>query len=156
MRVREVMTHDPTTCEPATSLRLVAMLMLDHNCAAIPIVMSGEVVGIVTDRDIACRAVAQGWNAPEIPASAVMSSPLVVIHPDESFDDAVQVMKENRVHHLPVVDENGLLVGILAQSDLGRRLSNRELGQLARETSMPVDRRRASALLRRSLGESPL
>ncbi len=143
------MMRDPTTCEPTTSLRLVAALMLDHDCAAIPIVRSGQVVGIVTDRDITCRAVAQGWNASEIPAAAVMSSPLVVIHPDESFDDAVQVMKKNHVHHLPVVDENGLLVGILAQSDLGRRLSNRELALHARETSMPLNPRRASVLLSR-------
>ncbi len=148
MKVREVMTHDPTSCDPSTSLRLVATLMLEYECAAIPIVRSGVVIGIVTDRDIALRAVAKGWNAAALPAAAVMSSPLVVIHPDESFDEAVQVMKENRVHHLPVVDENGTLVGIVAQSDLGRRLSNRELGQLARQTSIPAVQRLSSALAR--------
>jgi len=130
------MTPDPATCDATTSLRLVALLMLDHDCAAVPIVSSGEVVGIVTDRDIACRAVAHGWNAAELPASAVMSSPLVAIHPDETLDDAIQVMKENHVHHLPVIDDEGNLLGIVAQSDLGRRLNNRELGQLARETSI--------------------
>ncbi len=57
--------------------------MADHDCAAVPIVAAGEVVGIVTDRDIACRAVARGLNAAELPASAVMTSPLVAIHPDE-------------------------------------------------------------------------
>ena len=130
------MTPDPAACEPTTPLRLVATLMLDHDCAAVPIVSSGEVLGIVTDRDIVCRAVARGWNAAELPASAVMSAPLVAIHPDENFDDAVQVMKENHVHHLPVIDDDGRLLGIVAQSDLGRRMSNRELGQLARETSI--------------------
>lgn len=141
MRVREAMTLDPATCEPTTTLRLVAILMLDHDCAAVPIVSSGEVVGIVTDRDIACRAVARGLNAAALPAAAVMSAPLVAIHPDETFDDAVQVMKENHVHHLPVIDEKGRLIGIVAQSDLGRRMSNRELGQLTRETSIRgVDR----------------
>ena len=136
MKVREAMTPDPATCEPTTTLRLVAMLMLDHDCAAVPIVSSGEVLGIVTDRDIACRAVARGLNAAELPASAVMSAPLVAIHPDETFDDAAQVMKENHVHHLPVIDDDGRLLGIVAQSDLGRRMTNRELGQLARETSI--------------------
>lgn len=130
------MTPDPAACEPTTTLRLVAMLMLDHDCAAVPIVSSGEVVGIVTDRDIACRAVARGLNAAELPASAVMSSPLVAIHPDQTFEDAIQVMKENRVHHLPVIDDDGRLLGIVAQSDLGRRMTNRELGQLTRETSI--------------------
>jgi len=136
MKVRDAMTPDPATCEPTTTLRLVATLMLDHDCAAVPIVSSGEVLGIVTDRDIACRAVARGWNAPELPASAVMTAPLVAIHPEETFDDAVQVMKENHVHHLPVIDDDGRLLGIVAQSDLGRRMTNRELGQLARETSI--------------------
>jgi CBS domain-containing protein len=130
------MTPDPAACEPTTTLRLVAMLMLDHDCAAVPIVTSGRVLGIVTDRDIACRAVARGWNAAELPASAVMSAPLVAIHPDETLDDAAQVMKENHVHHLPVIDEKGRLLGIIAQSDLGRRMTNRELGQLTRETSI--------------------
>ena len=89
--------------------------------AGVPIMSSGEVLGIVTHRDIACRAVARGWNGAELPASAVMSSPLVAIRPDETFD--------------------GRLLGIVAQADLGRRMSNRELGQLARETAIRgVDR----------------
>jgi CBS domain-containing protein len=148
MKVRDAMTPDPATCEPTTTLRLVAMLMLDHDCAAVPIVDSGEVVGIVTDRDIVCRAVAQGWNAVQLPASAVMSAPLVAIHPDETFDDAIQVMRENHVHHLPVIDDDGRLAGIVAQSDLGRRMTNVELGQLTRETSIRTARRWPVKLMR--------
>ena len=142
------MTPHPVTCEPVTTLRMVATVMLDHDCAAVPVVRDGEVVGIVTDRDIACRAVARGWNAPELPAAAVMSAPLVAIHPDETFEDAVEVMKENHVHHLPVIDDDGRLLGIVAQSDLGRRMTNRELGQLARETSIRGVRRGEPALAR--------
>jgi CBS domain-containing protein len=148
MNIRDTMTHDPVTCEPTTPLRLVATIMVDHDCAAIPILSSGEVVGIVTDRDIACRAVARGWNAAELPASAVMSAPLVAIHPDEDFEDAVQVMKENHVHHLPVIDDDGRLLGIVAQSDLGRWMSNRELGQLTRETSIRGRERGEAKLVR--------
>ena len=148
MKVRDAMTLDPVTCEPMTTLRLVATVMLDHDCAAVPIVSSGEVLGIVTDRDIACRAVARGLNAAELPASAVMSAPLVAIHPDETFEDAAQVMKENHVHHLPVIDDDGRLLGIVAQSDLGRRMSNRELGQLARDTSIRGLDRGGSRLVR--------
>ncbi len=148
MKVRDAMTPDPATCQPTTALRLVATLMLDHDCAAVPIVSGEEVVGIVTDRDIACRAVARGWNAAELPASAVMTSPLVAINPDETFDDAIQVMSENHVHHLPVIDDDGRLVGIVAQSDLGRRLTNRELGLLARETSIRRKGRGPAKLVR--------
>lgn len=148
MKVRDAMTPDPATCETTTPLRLVATLMLDHDCAAVPIVSGEEVVGIVTDRDIVCRAVARGWNAPELPASTVMTSPLVAINPDEMFDDAIQVMTENRVHHLPVIDDDGRLVGIIAQSDLGRRMTNRELGLLARETSIRRAARGPAKLVR--------
>jgi CBS domain-containing protein len=148
MKVRDAMTPDPATCDATTTLRLVAMLMLDHDCAAVPIVSGGEVVGIVTDRDIACRAVARGWNAAELPASVVMTSPLVAINPDETFDDAIQVMTENHVHHLPVIDDDGRLVGIVAQSDLGRRMTNRELGLLARQTSIRGPRRGPAKLVR--------
>lgn len=73
---------------------------------------------------------------------------LVAIHPDESFEHAAQIMMENRVHHLPVIDDDGRLLGIVAQSDLGRRMSNRELGRLARETSIRGTQRQAPALVR--------
>ncbi|MDP9191427.1 MAG: CBS domain-containing protein [Acidobacteriota bacterium] len=137
MQVRDFMTPAPAACEPATTLRLAAKLMSDHNCAAIPIVDSNVAVGIVTDRDIACRAVALGWNAAELPASAIMSSPAIAVGPDEEWDKAIELMKENRIHHLLVIDDAGALVGIVAQSDLGRRMNNRELGDLARSTSLP-------------------
>ena len=77
-----------------------------------------------------------------------MSAPLVAIHPDETFDDAAQVMMENHVHHLPVIDDDRRLLGIVAQSDLGRRMSNRELGQLARETSIRRLEREGPKLVR--------
>lgn len=143
------MTPDPVACDPATPLRLVATVMLDHDCAAVPIISAGRVVGLVTDRDITCRAVARGWNAAELPAAAVMSTPLVAIHPDETFDNAAQVMKENHVHHLPVIDGEGRLLGIVAQSDLGRWMSNGELGALARGTSIRAEECCDSRLARR-------
>ena len=150
MKVREAMTRDPVACESTVSLQRVAMAMLDHDCAAVPITRANRVIGIVTDRDIACRAVARGWHAAELPATAVMSSPLVAVGPDDEFDDAVQVMEENHVHHLPVIDARGRLLGIVAQSDLGRRMSNRELGKLARETSIRAERAPAGAPLLRT------
>ena len=147
MRVRDAMTPEPVTCDPSTPLRMVATLMLDHDCAAVPIVRGGEVLGIVTDRDITIRAVARGWNAADIPAVVVMSSPLVAVHPDETFDEAADIMMENHVHHLPVIDGEGHLLGIIAQSDLGRRMSNRELGRLTRETSIRGGVARAPAAI---------
>ena len=142
MRISDIMTPNLACCGADSLAPEAAQLMCDNDCGAIPVVdAQNRPIGIVTDRDIACRAVAHGWNAAELPASAVMSAPLVALHPDETFDDAIQVMKENHVHHLPVIEDDGRLLGIVAQSDLGRRMTNRELGQLARETSIRrVDR----------------
>jgi CBS domain-containing protein len=148
MQVREAMTRDPASCESQATLQQVAAVMVDHDCAAVPITRSDRVVGIVTDRDIVCRAVALGWNTAELPATSVMTTPLVAVGPDDDFDDAVRIMQENHLHHLPVIDAQGLLLGIVAQSDLGRRMSNRELGRLARETSIRSERHEMPPLIR--------
>lgn len=151
MRVRDAMTHSPASCEPTTTVRLVAQLMTDHDCAAIPVTDSGRLVGIVTDRDITTRAVALRDDAPTMAARECMSSPVIAVGPDDAIETAVVLMTENAIHHLPVIDDLGHLVGILAQSDLGRRMTNREFGQLARGTSirMKFAWRRVDAIARR-------
>ena len=149
MKVRDVMTPSPATCEPNTPLRLVAQLMADHECAAIPIARSGALVGIVTDRDIACRAVPLFDAVAEVPAERIMTAPVLTVGPDESAEYAIELMEENSLHHLPVIGKNGLVLGIVAQSDLGRRMTNRELGELARQTSIPHPHVRREAPLTR-------
>ena len=145
------MTLSPATCDPSTTLRLVARLMTDHDCAAIPVTDSGRLVGIITDRDIAVRGVALREDAPFLETRECMSSPVIAIGPDEPIEKAVELLTENAIHHLPVIDDKGMLLGILAQSDLGRRMTNRDFGQLARSTSirMKYAYRRADAITRR-------
>lgn len=151
MRVRDAMTLSPATCEPTTPLRLVARLMTDHECAAIPVTESGRLVGIITDRDIVVRGVGLREDAPLLATSDCMSSPVIAIGPDEPIERAVELLTENAIHHLPVINDRGMLLGILAQSDLGRRMTNRDFGQLARSTSirMKYAYRRADAITRR-------
>jgi CBS domain-containing protein len=132
----DVMTRSPASCAPNTTLRLVAQLMSDHDCAAIPVVSSGRLVGIVTDRDIVCRAVAAGIDSGTLTAAQCMSQPVLAIEPHEPIESVVALMEENAIHHLPVMDGEGKLVGIVAQSDIGRRMTNREFGALARLTSI--------------------
>jgi CBS domain-containing protein len=145
------MTVNPASCEPTTTLRLVAQLMTDHDCAAIPVTESGRLVGIITDRDITTRGVAFREDAPGLLARQCMSVPVIAVGPDDPIENAVALLTENAIHHLPVIDGEGLLVGILAQSDVGRRMTNREFGQLARSTSirMKFAYRRGEALTRR-------
>jgi CBS domain-containing protein len=130
------MTTSPATCEPATSLRVAAQLMDVHDCAAIPVTDNGELIGIITDRDIACRGVAKESNAAELPVADFMTVPVIAVGPDDPLDTAADLMQENRIHHLPVITRDGRVVGMLAQSDLGRRMTNREFGEMARRTSI--------------------
>lgn len=151
MRVRDAMTLSPATCEPTTSLRLVAQLMNDHDCAAIPVTESGRLVGIITDRDITVRGVGFHTDISLLKAHDCMSTPVIALAPDDAIEKAIEVLTENAIHHLPVIDDKGMLLGILAQSDIGRRMTNREFGQLARSTSirMKYAYRRVDAVARR-------
>ncbi len=110
--------------------------MSAHDCAAIPVTRNGELIGIITDRDIACRAVANGNDVSDLPASQFMTSPVIAVTPDDTLERAAELMAENQIHHLPVITVEGVLVGMVAQSDLGRRMTNREFGQMARLTSI--------------------
>ena len=130
------MTTSLATCEPNTSLRVAAELMNIHDCAAVPVTLNGDLVGIITDRDIACRGVAKVSNAPDRPVSEFMTSPVIAVAPEDPLDKAAELMTENRIHHLPVITAEGRLVGMLAQSALGRRMTNREFGEMARRTSI--------------------
>jgi CBS domain-containing protein len=136
MRVRDAMTPAPAVCDPSTPIRRAAQLMSDRDCAAVPVTDSGRVVGIITDRDIACRAIARFENAPAMPVLRFMSRPVLTVAPDDPIEKAIALMEENAIHHLPVTDAAGLLLGIVAQSDLGRRMTNREFGRMARSTSI--------------------
>jgi CBS domain-containing protein len=151
MRVKDLMTRDPNFCGPQSSVRLVAQMLVDHECAAIPVCEDGKLVGVITDRDLAVRTLAGGKEPLQMTAQDCMTSPVVTIGPNATFEEAAALMVQNRIHHLPVTDADGTLIGMVAQSDLGRRMSNREFGQLARETSIPPWR---SSQLNRSLAKS--
>ena len=140
MKVREIMTASPACCTPDTSLQEVAALFVNHDCGAIPVVDSDETrrpIGIVTDRDIACRAVAKGLNALELTARDCMSSPIATVSEDASLDEAIKLMEENKVRRLPVVDEQGRCIGIVAQADIALSASHGKTAQVVREISEP-------------------
>src|SRR5690242_14886371 len=106
MKVRQMMTRAPATCEPTTTIRLAAQLMADHQCRSIPITASGELVGIVTDRDIVYRAIARGASS-DMSVATVMTAPVLVVSPDDSWETAVTLMADNHLHHLPVTTRDG-------------------------------------------------
>ena len=116
-------------------------MFVDHDCGAIPVVESRESmtpVGIVTDRDIACRAIAKGLNALELTARACMSSPDVTVREDQSLDECIEAMEQNHVRRLVVVDEFGRCCGIVSQADIALHGPKKKTAEVVRELSEPT------------------
>src|SRR4051812_9979599 len=107
MVVQDIMTENPACCTPDTGLQEVAKLMLDCDCGCIPVVDSGNSkmpVGMITDRDITCRVVAQGKNPLDLSARDAMTSTVVSVTPDTSLEDCMSLMEESQIRRIAVVD----------------------------------------------------
>lgn len=139
MQVRDIMTANPACCSPETPLQDVAKLMTDHDCGEIPVLDErGRPVGVVTDRDIACRAVAQGKDPSQTTAREVMSAPVVTATPEEDVDDCCHRMEENQIRRVPVVDEAGACCGMVSQADIARQAPEHEVAEVVRDVSRPT------------------
>jgi CBS domain-containing protein len=133
---RDVMTTDPACCTPETTLDQVAKLMVQQNCGEIPVIdRSSRPVGVVTDRDIVCRIVAEGKNPIGHTASEAMSQPVVTVRASTPLDDVVATMEKHQIRRVPVVDESGCCAGIIAQADIAREAPEHEVAELVREVS---------------------
>ena len=119
MVVSQIMTTDVATCTPASDLEHALYVMLERDCGFVPIVTEGgKVVGVVTDRDI-CVAVALHQQTPaRIPIATTMTQPVFSVHPNDTVMTALGIMTHHRIRRLPVVDEQGLLVGVLTLNDV--------------------------------------
>ena len=138
MRVKEIMSTNPTCCGPETNLREVAEQMVTCDCGEIPVCdPQKHPVGVVTDRDIVCRLVAKGHNPQEASAEDCMSTPVVTTTPDTDIEDAARLMKEYQIRRLPVVDERGAIVGMVAQADVVRRGSEHTGAEVVGKVSEP-------------------
>lgn len=118
MLVKDVMTPSPLCCKPDTTIDQVAVLMADHDCGIVPVCNHSKLVGVITDRDITCRAVAKGKDPAAMPVGDVMTKTVYTIGQDEDVEAAIALMEMKQVRRLPVLDEAGNLVGIVAPSDL--------------------------------------
>lgn len=134
MRVSDVMTANPTCCSPETTVREAAELMADNDCGCLPVVDDARhVVGVVTDRDITCRCVAQGKD-PETPVAEVMTSQASCCGADDDVDEVARIMSDSKIRRVPVVDAGGCCVGMVAQADLART-DQQQAGNVVGEVS---------------------
>lgn len=138
MQAKDIMTKDPACCAPEATLQEAAKIMAERDCGEIPVLDErGSPIGVVTDRDIALRGVAQG-KAADVPVREVMSSPVVTADPETGLEECCHSMEENQIRRLPVVDQSGKCCGMLSQADIARSASEHETAQLVRDISRPT------------------
>jgi CBS domain-containing protein len=143
MKARELMTADPTCCTPEDTIQQAAQLMRDHNCGCIPVIEdahSKRLVGMVTDRDIAIRCTAEG-KGPQTRVKDALSPNAKSCGPDDGVDAVERVMAGEQVRRVPVVDQRGSCIGMIAQADLAlnhRAASESEVGKVVERISEPA------------------
>ena len=121
MRAQDIMSEDPVCVTPQTSMEEAARLMKDHNVGVLPVVAeegSRELVGVITDRDITIRHVAEGHGSPDCPVSEAMSENVKTCSPDAAVEEVMDTMGREQVRRIPIVDERGSLVGMVSQADV--------------------------------------
>jgi CBS domain-containing protein len=138
---KDVMTANPASCKPETPLDQVARLMVQHDCGEIPVIDTDtQPIGVVTDRDIVCRVVAEGKNPTSYTAELCMSQPAVTVQMDATLDDVVSTMEKHQIRRVPVVDELGCFKGMISQADIAWVGKERAVAELVREVSRDTGR----------------
>jgi CBS domain-containing protein len=138
MSVQSLMTPKPACCTASTSLQEVARMMIDNDCGQIPVVGDGgslKPIGVVTDRDIVVRLVAQGTNPVQATAADAMSTPCVTVTCDTSLRDCCDVMESSQIRRVPVVDAQGELCGIVSLADIALAGHDAKTAEVVKEVS---------------------
>jgi CBS domain-containing protein len=131
----EIMTASVKTANRSTSIRDVAAMMRDGDVGSVPVVEDGKLVGIVTDRDIVVRALADGRDG-TTPVGEAMTTEIYSVRPDDFVFEAVRMMGDKQVRRLPVVSEDGRLAGIIAMADVTLEMEDeREIAETLEEIS---------------------
>ena len=142
LRCADIMTKDVTVCSPQTVIRDVADKLDDDGVGSLPVVENKRVIGMITDRDIVCRVLAEGRDSRTTVAADAMSEDIVTCTPDESVVEAIHKMGENQIRRIPVCDTNGRLRGIIAMADVALEAENdREIADALEQISRPTPNR---------------
>jgi len=139
--VKEIMTKDPACCEPNTPLTECAKMMCEHDCGEIPVVSGStekKLVGVITDRDIVCRAVVKGSDIRSAKVGDFMTKDCATVKENSSIDECINVLKQRQIRRVPVVDEQGKCCGIVSQADLARKERPERTADFVRRVSEPV------------------
>jgi CBS domain-containing protein len=133
--VREAMTSKLCSIDTDQTVAYAAKMMRDEDVGIAPIVEGDRLVGVLTDRDIAVRVVAEGGDSEQTKVTDVMSRDLVTLDPDQDLDEALRLMARHQVRRLPVVEEDGRLVGVVAQADVAQHAGDQQTGEVVEQIS---------------------
>jgi CBS domain-containing protein len=135
MKVQEMMHKGAEYVAPNATLQVIAKKMRDYDIGSIPVCEDGKIVGMVTDRDIAVRALANGRDVSKLEAKDVMSKDVVFCRDNEEAEDAIRIMEDNRIRRLPVLNDAKRLVGMVSLGDISHALSQELTGEVTRAVS---------------------
>jgi CBS domain-containing protein len=135
MKVREAMHPGAHWVEPGTPVFEIAKLMRDQDIGSVPVGENDRLVGMVTDRDIVCRGIAEGRDCSTMTAGSVMSSGIIYCRETEDLDDAVRIMEQHQIRRLPVINEDKRMVGILSLGDVSHTAPRQVSGEVLQSVS---------------------
>src|SRR5687767_3028920 len=135
IRCEEIMTSNVQTATRDMTLQTAAIMMRDGDMGSIPVVEDGKLIGIVTDRDIVIRSIADGLDALS-PVGEAMTTEIFAVRPDDFVFEAIRMMGDKQVRRVPVVNDHGRLAGIIAMADIALEMEDeREIAETLEEIS---------------------
>ena len=141
MQISEIMTKNPAYAAPDTSIGEIAKMMVENDCGCIPIVEGGEgskPIGMITDRDIVVRAVAENKNPLDLQAGDLMTGGIVTVSPETSVEECANLMESKQIRRIAVVDDSGKLCGMVAQADIAINAPTETTAEVVQEVSKGV------------------
>jgi CBS domain-containing protein len=133
--IKETMTSNPCSVDADKPVSYAAKMMRDEDVGLAPIVEGDRLIGTLTDRDIALRVVAEGRDPDATTVREVASQDIVTIDPQQGLDEALRLMAQHQVRRLPVVEEDGRLVGVVAQADVAQQADAAQTGRMVEDIS---------------------
>jgi len=133
--IRDVMTSNPCTIDADKDIAYAAKMLKDEDVGIAPVVEGDQLIGVLTDRDIAIKVVAEGKDPKSTTVREIASTNVVTIDPQQDLDEALRLMAQHQIRRLPVVEEDGKIVGILAQADVARQADDAKTGELVEQIS---------------------
>jgi len=138
MKLKQIMTQNVTTIHPDDTLQAAARIMRDRDVGFLPVYEGNELIGVLSDRDIVVRAIAEGMDPKAKLGRALVTSPAIYCFEDQSIDDATDLMHDNQIRRLAILDrKTKQLVGVVSLGDLAMNVEDKVSGEVLQSVSVP-------------------